>query len=69
MGLASRCLATYLGMMHKYPKNIDLGWQNAVGDGKHLDHLKAMELHVNSNHVEAAQSWHTNKASPLDGEC
>lgn len=51
------------------PKNTELGGQNAGGDGKHLDLLKRMELHVNANHVEAAQSWHANKASPLDGEC
>lgn len=55
---------------HAYiSKNHGLGWQNAGGDGKHLDLLKAMELHTHANHVEAAQSWHANKASPLDGEC
>lgn len=54
MGLASQCLATHLGIAHIYPKNTDLEWQNTVGGGKHLDHLKAMELPVNANHFEAA---------------
>lgn len=69
MWLASQCLATHLGTTAMNPKNTELGGQNAGGDGKHLDLLKRMELHVNANHVEAAQSWHANKASPLDGEC
>lgn len=68
-GLESQCLATRLGIMRVRLKSMDPGWQNARGDGKHLDCLKAMEQHTNANRGMMAQSRHAGKASPPDGEC
>lgn len=66
MGLADTRTSVYT---HVYLKSTNPGWQNAGGDGKHLDRLEAPEQHVNANRGMMAQSQRARKASPLDGKC